>query len=100
VDDDDGAGFGGGFCAGLCANAGEIGPTISKLAKSEASSGLTSCVAARFAAPKEINRMLAAFRIDRRAVPQRVLIMMFPPRYFCPHGTFFIGPNSVKRSNY
>jgi hypothetical protein len=80
--DDAGAGCGGGFCAPLWANAGEIGPATSKPAKKAASRGLANAGAARFAAPKEIDPLMAACRMNCTAVSLRVLIVDISPSKF------------------
>jgi hypothetical protein len=84
---DDGAGFGEGFCAGLCAKAGKLGPAASKNASIAASRDLASGEAWRFAATT-----LKSFKEHRGmkhlAVPQRVFMMVFAPRDGVPTGRF------------
>jgi len=68
-----------------------MGPPTSKPAKRAASRGLPNCGAIRFAAPKEMEPLIAANRMDLWAVPLRILIMIFPLNISVPLGRFHFG---------
>ena len=63
-----GAGFDGGFCAGLCANAGESGPPARRPAKT---------IANRDRAHSEAVLPVFALKMDRFKVPLSVFIVIF-----------------------
>jgi hypothetical protein len=86
------AGAEGGFCSGLCANTGEPEPGASVPAKRAARRD-------RVDSQKERLVLCVTGEMDGLCVPQRVAMIVFTPRDFCPNGTFLFRLNYLKRSN-
>jgi hypothetical protein len=78
-----GAGVGAGFCGGFCANTGEAEPTLRAPAKNAASKD-------RVDGQRDRLMLQDTGKMDSLAVAEKVAMMIFTPRDFCPNGTIFV----------